>query len=86
MEESRLLEDLTLLLLYAQSWREKVGGSLYVARSWKGYDFDVLDRLAGKGCISSSHGAKSVILTDKGLKRGEELKRRLLAKVDEFWV
>ena len=86
MEESRLLEDLTLLLLYAQSWREKVEGSLYVARSWKGYDFDVLDRLAGKGYISSSHRAKSVILTDEGLKRGEELKRRLLAKVDEFWV
>jgi hypothetical protein len=86
MEESRLLEDLTLLLLCAQSWREKIGESLYVFRSWKGYDFNVLDRLAGKGYISSSHGAKSVILTDECLKRGEELKRRLLAKVDEHWM
>jgi hypothetical protein len=76
MEESDLLEDLTLLLLCAQSWREKIGESLYVSRSWKGYDFDVLDRLAGKRYISGSHGAKSVILTDEGLKRGEELKRR----------
>ncbi len=84
MEECRLLEDLTLLLLYAQSWREKIGESLYVARSWKGYDFDVLDRLAKKGYVSGSHGAKSVILTDGGLKRGEELKRRLLAKLEEF--
>jgi len=86
MEESRLLEDLTLLLLYVQSWREKVGESLYVARSWKGYDFDVLDRLAKKGYVSSSHGAKSIILTDEGLKRGEDLKRRLLAKLEESWM
>jgi hypothetical protein len=81
MEESRLLEDLTLLLLYAQSWREKVGESLYVARSWKSYDFNVLDRLTEKGYIASSRRAKSVILTDDGLKRGRELKRRLLSEV-----
>jgi hypothetical protein len=84
MEESDLIEDLTLLLLYAQSWREKIGESVYVSRSWKGYDFDVLDRLARKRYICGSHGAKSVILRDDGLKRGEELKRRLLAKFDEF--
>lgn len=86
MEESRLLEDLTLLLLYAQSWKERIGESLYVARSWKGYDFDVLDRLAEKGYVSGSHGLKSLTLTEEGMKRGEELKRRLLAKVDEFWI
>jgi hypothetical protein len=86
MEEPRLVEDLTLLLLYEQSWREKVRESVYVARSWKGYDFDVLDRLAKNGYVSGSHGAKSVILTEEGMKRGEELKRRWLAKVDEFWI
>jgi hypothetical protein len=79
MEESALLEDLTLLLLYAHSWRERVGESFYVARSWKGYDLDVLDRLSQKGYIAGSHRAKSVILTEDGLKRGEELKRKLLS-------
>ena len=59
---------------------------MYVARSWKGYDFDVLDRLAEKGYVSGSHGLKSLTLTEEGMKRGEELKRRLLAKVDEFWI
>jgi hypothetical protein len=78
MEESRLLDDLTLFLLYVQSWREKVGESSYVTRSWKGYDFNVLDRLAEEGYISSSRRAKSVILTDDGLKKGEKLKHRLL--------
>jgi hypothetical protein len=82
MEESRLLEDLTLLLLYAQSWREKIGESLFVSRSWKGYDFDVIERLTEEGYISGSRRAKSVILTDKGVKRGEELKRTLLANVN----
>jgi hypothetical protein len=31
-----------------------------------------------KGYISSSHKAKSVIVTDGGLKRASELKRRFL--------
>jgi hypothetical protein len=41
----------------------------------------VLDHLAEKGYISSSYRAKSVILTDEGVKRGEELKQRLLSKI-----
>jgi DNA-binding PadR family transcriptional regulator len=85
MEESRLLEDLTLLLLCAQSWREKIGESLYVTRSWKGYDFDILDRLAERGYIIGSRRAKSVTLTDQGVKRGEALRRRLLTKVKVSW-
>ena len=78
MQEPQLLEDLTLFLLYVQSWREKVAESIYVPRSWKGYDFNVLDRLAQKGYIAGSRKAKSVILTDEGVKRVEELKRKLL--------
>jgi hypothetical protein len=77
MEEFEVLEDLTLLLLYAQSWREKVAEALYVTRSWKGYDFGVLDRLSEKGYITGSRTAKSVILTDEGLKRGKQLKQKL---------
>jgi hypothetical protein len=78
MDESELLENLTLILLYAQSWRERVAESMYVARSWKGYDFDVLDRLSAKGYITGSHRARSVMLTDEGLKRGKELKQKIL--------
>ena len=84
MEESELLDDLTLLLLYAQSWREKVVGSMYVTRSWNGYDFNVLDHLAEKGYITGSHRAKSVLLTEEGLKRGEELKQKLLRDTSVF--
>lgn len=81
MEKSEVFEDLTMLLLYMQSWREKVVDSVYVSRAWKGYDFDVLDRLREKGYVSGSRKAKSVILTDEGVKRGKELKQKLLESV-----
>jgi len=77
-----LVENLTLYLLYVQSWREKVAKSIFVARSWKGYDFDVLDRLMEKKYISGSKGARSVILTDEGVKKGEEIRRKLLNHPD----
>lgn len=43
-------------------------------RAWKGHDFDVLDRLYEKGYIFNPKGkAKSVVLTDEGLKRAREV-------------
>ncbi len=43
-------------------------------RAWKGHDWDALDRLHRKGMIADPVSkAKSVVLTDEGLKRAEEL-------------
>ena len=43
-------------------------------RSWKGFDWDCLDRLCDKGFISDPRNkAKSVVLTDDGLARSEAL-------------
>jgi hypothetical protein len=36
--------QLTLLLLYLNSWKEKGLGEP-VRRAWKGYDFDILNQL-----------------------------------------
>ena len=37
-------------------------------RAWKGFDWDVLDRLYEKGWIENPRGkAKSVVLTEEGL-------------------
>ena len=77
-----LVENMTLYLLYVQSWQQKVTESISIARSWKGYDFDVLDRLKEKEYISGSKGAKSVFLTDEGVKKGEEIRRKLLDHPD----
>ena len=45
-----------------------------VARAWKGHDWEVLNRLHAKGYISDPRSkAKSVVVTDQGLTRSQEL-------------
>ena len=68
--------ELTLVLLFLNRFREKVGHNWTPWRAWKGFDFDTLDKLAEAGLISSSRTAKSVYLTDEGLAEA----RRLLDK------
>lgn len=47
-------------------------------RAWKGFDFEVMDRLYEQGLIENPKGkAKSVWLTEQGLKRGCECAARL---------
>ncbi len=44
------------------------------ARAWKGFDFDVMDRLHEKGYILDPRGkTRSVVLTDEGLARSKAL-------------
>ena len=51
------------------------------ARAWKGFDWDTLNRLHAKGFISDPVSkAKSVILTDEGLRASEQLFTKLFAK------
>jgi len=43
-------------------------------RAWKGFDWDTLDRLHAKGLISDPRtNAKSVVLTEEGLRQSERL-------------
>ena len=50
-------------------------------RAWKGFDWDTLNRLHAKGLISNPVGkAKSVVLTDEGVRESERLFRQLFAK------
>ena len=79
MNESEILEDMVLVLLYMFSWKEKVAPNLFIVRSWKGYSFDVLDALEERGYVSSSRRAKSVRITDEGLERAGKLKEKMLA-------
>ena len=51
------------------------------SRAWKGFDFDVMDRLYAKGYILDPHNKnKSVVLTQEGLKRSEEMFEKLFGK------
>ena len=50
-------------------------------RAWKSFDWDAMNRLHDKGLISDPVGkAKSVVLTEAGLKESERLFKKLFAK------
>ncbi len=50
-------------------------------RAWKGFDWDALERLHARGLIADPvNKAKSVILTDEGLRQSEELFRVLFTR------
>ena len=50
-------------------------------RAWKGFDWGALDRLHQKGMIAGpANKAKSVVLSDEGLRRAEELFHALFTR------
>ncbi len=73
MEEQ--IKELTLLLLYLNSWIEKEPyGEFH--RAWKGYDFDILNSLEDENLIEGNHKAKSTYLTEEGLEKAKKLMRK----------
>jgi hypothetical protein len=67
------IDDAVLALMQLGMWDED--------RTWKGFDWDALERLHAKGFISDPKGkAKSVVLTAEGRARSETLFRQLFAK------
>jgi hypothetical protein len=71
------IEELVLLLLYLTRWEEEEHDVKWY-RSWKGYPFETLDKLAQKGYVSGSKRAKSVYLDEKGIQKAKELKEKYL--------
>jgi hypothetical protein len=70
------VDDATLALLYLNIWNEK-----FASRSWKGFDWDTLERLHQKGFIYDPKGkAKSLMFTPEGRKMAEELFHKLFDK------
>lgn len=68
-EELGLLDRFTLVLLHETGF-EEAGG----LRSWKGYDWGIMNRLHEKGLISDPVGkAKSVFLTEAGRREAKAL-------------
>ena len=67
------IDDTVLALLWLTLHDER--------RAWKGFDWDVLDRLHQKGLIANPAGkAKSLVLSDEGLRQSEELFRALFTR------
>jgi hypothetical protein len=63
------IDEVILALLHLTSFSEQ--GQ---TRAWKSHDWDALDRLHQKGMIGDPKSkAKSIVLTESGAKRAEEL-------------
>lgn len=73
------IKELTLLLLWLTSWKEEEFG-IKVQRSWKGYDFDILNELREEELIGGSYKAKSVFLTEKGIEEAKKLEKKYLTQ------
>jgi len=70
------IDDMVLALLHLTSFEYRGG-----IRTWKGYDWDCLNRLHAKAMISDPRTkAKSVFLTDEGSKRSGDLFRKYFEK------
>ncbi len=68
------VDELTLALLFLVTHDRQEGLG---ARAWKGFDWDTMDRLYEKGFITNpASKAKSVVMTEDGFKKSEELFRK----------
>ena len=73
--DEQKVDDAVLALLYLTLHDE--------ARAWKSFDWDALNRLHEKGYISNPVSkAKSVVLTDEGLKAGAVVQSAFCPKVE----
>ncbi len=72
------LKELNLLLLYLSGWEEdsrrNPGEKIY--RSWKGYLFEVINELEEKELIIQNRKSKSVVFTEAGRNKAEEIKSK----------
>jgi hypothetical protein len=70
------VDEAVLALLYLTTFKDKPR-----LRAWKGHSWDVLDRLHQKGYISDPPTkAKSVLLTEEGAKRSQDLFEKYFVK------
>lgn len=68
--DMKLIDDAVLALLAAYSSDD--------GNAWKGYDFEIMNRLHEQGLISNPvNRNKSIWLTEEGLERGREIAGRM---------
>lgn len=79
--DTNKIDDAVLALMYLTLHPANRFSGL--ARAWKSFDWDTMNRLYEKDLIfDPENKAKSVVLTEEGLKRSELLFHKLFAKRD----
>ena len=72
------IDEYTLALFYLVTHDRQEG---FGARAWKGFDWETMNRLHGKGYITNPAGrAKSVGLTEEAFLKAKQLFERHFAK------
>jgi DNA-binding PadR family transcriptional regulator len=75
------IKDLSLLLMFLCGWeedsRQKPGEKIF--RAWKGYLFEVLNKLADEKLIVQFQNTKSVTLTEAGKQKARQLKEQIFS-------
>ena len=78
------VKDLTLMLMYLTSWEERLvpdfhekhdrpGFRLQIRRTWKGYDFGILNERADEGLVNAGNRSKFASFSDEGVAKALEL-------------
>ena len=81
------VKDLPLMLMYLTSWEERLvpdlhekpdrpGFHLQIRRTWKGYDFGILNELTDEGLVNARNRSKPASFTDEGVAKALELLKR----------
>jgi hypothetical protein len=80
MDKKDIKQELTLLLIYLTGWEEdkKNSPGEKVYRAWKGYKFEILDAIQNQRWIYQIPGGKSLIVTNEGKQKAEELRQKYL--------
>lgn len=82
MEEQ--IKELTLLLAYLTSWNEKDRLlKQEFKKSWKGYDFDILNKLNEEEYIYQENKKKYFIWKEKGIDEAKRLIKKYKIDIDD---
>jgi len=74
----KTIKELTMLLLYLNSWEEKLIDGEKVNRSWKNFRFEDMDQLEADGLIYGGKKSKSVTISEKGMKTAVKLAEKYI--------
>ncbi len=72
------IDEIVLALLHLTAFKDRE-----IKRSWKSYDWSVLDRLHEKGLISDPKSkSKSIVLSEMDVQQSESLINKYFGKSD----
>ena len=77
------VKDLTLMLLYLTSWKDKDIIREDVRVAWKGYDFGILNELTDENLVNASGRGKSAYLFPEGIEKAQKLIEEYGMKIED---